>query len=293
METNIKSRNKIWIFGLVVLLLVGVFLIRELQNARDEEALVTKQIAELRERMERATAVVAGQADETDTVTQVQKPAANRANRVEGDVSHGKDPGLVMLADPELRKAYMVGQYVSIDKMYADFFQRLHSTGGDVRRLRELIAEKWVRRREIWEDIKARGFEDSAQLDVMRAEATADVLQEIDQVLGPENAAAFRHYEETDAHRGHLKDLRELLANGPSALDDSQVERLVELWSSTAKPLHPNLRYTVPDSMVVEASHFLTRAQMEALSKFKASQQAKAEYIALKLGEARFRNGSK
>lgn len=137
--------------------------------------------------------------------------------------------------DPELRMDMIERQMQRLDRGYADFFKRLNLPPEELDALKTLMAERTLIRMEAGlrasgateEDRKAIREDFSNQLTLLS--------DDINNLLGEEDAKKLAHYSNTLEYRGEVKDFERSLSYSDTPLSERQTEGLVNAFAKVDK----------------------------------------------------------
>ncbi|EDY85250.1 hypothetical protein VDG1235_4885 [Verrucomicrobiia bacterium DG1235] len=130
--------------------------------------------------------------------------------------------------DPQMRVDMIERQMERVDSRYADFFKTLNLSANDLETLRTLMAERGVVN---WE-MRMKGFgaesdEEREKIDEERKFQRDVLAEEIEELLGEENAVALKDYSDSLPYRGEVEALASSLSFTDTPLTQSQSESLV------------------------------------------------------------------
>jgi len=148
---------------------------------------------------------------------------------------------LEMFEDPELRMDMIERQMQRLDRNYADFFKRLNLPPEELDALKTLMAERSLLRMEA--GIRSSGTTDEERKAIRQDFASKASLlsDDINQLLGEENAQQLAQYSNTLEYRGNVENFERSLSYTDSPLDERQSEALVNVFAKVDK----DFEYTV------------------------------------------------
>ncbi len=143
--------------------------------------------------------------------------------------------------DPELRMDMIERQMQRLDRSYADFFKRLNLPPEELDALKTLMAERSLLRMEA--GIRSSGA-NAEERQAIREDFSAKstlLSDDIDNLLGEENAKELAQYTNTLQYRGEVENFERSLSYTRSPLSEGQSEGLINAFAEVDR----NFEYTV------------------------------------------------
>lgn len=142
---------------------------------------------------------------------------------------------LAAFDDPELRMDMIERQMERLDRGYADFFKRLGLPPEEIDALKTLMAERNLIRME--SSMKASAVTDEER-EAIREDYRnqfAALSEDIDALLGEEDAQKLKQYSNTLQYRGDVESFERALSYSETPLSKRQAEGLVNVYAKVDK----------------------------------------------------------
>ena len=142
---------------------------------------------------------------------------------------------LAAFDDPELRMDMIERQMERLDRGYADFFKRLGLPPEEIDALKTLMAERNLIRMETSMRASAVTDEDREAIREDYRNQFAVLSEDIDALLGEEDAQKFKRYSNTLQYRGDVESFERALSYSETPLSKRQAEGLVNVYAQVDK----------------------------------------------------------
>lgn len=194
-----------------------------------------------------------------------------------------------LMKDPEFAAAWKTQQLARIEQRYGSLFQDLNLPPDQQAKLTALLAERENAGRDVWASAREQGLDprDPAareQLRTLTNDLQAEVDANIEAALGASVVTALDQYNSTGAQRNTVNDINQTLTYGGQPLNSAQSKQLTKILADTGTQSGRNTLIT--DATITQAAGVLTNAQLNALKKVKAQQEAE-QLVQTKMREAR------
>lgn len=154
--------------------------------------------------------------------------------RREARVAH-LERALFAFEDPELRMDMIERQMERLDRGYADFFKRLGLPPEEIDALKTLMGERSLIRMESSMRASAVTDEEREAIREDYRNQFASLSEDIDALLGEEDAQKLKRYSNTLHYRGGVESFERALSYSESPLSKRQVEGLVNVYAQVDK----------------------------------------------------------
>ncbi|MAM92355.1 MAG: hypothetical protein CMI15_12915 [Opitutaceae bacterium] len=148
---------------------------------------------------------------------------------------------LAAFDDPELRMDMIERQMERLDRGYAEFFRRLGLPPEEIDALKTLMAERNLIRMESSMRASAVTDEERAAIREDYRNQFAALSEDIDALLGEEDAQKLKQYSNTLQYRDDVEDFERALSYSETPLSKRQAEGLVNVYAKVDK----DFEYTV------------------------------------------------
>lgn len=138
---------------------------------------------------------------------------------------------LAAFDDPELRMDMIERQMERLDRGYADFFKRLGLPPEEIDALKTLMAERNLIRMESSMRASAASDEERAAIREDYRNQFATLSEDIDALLGEEDAQKLKRYSNTLQYRGEVESFERSLSYSETPLSNRQAEGLVNVYA--------------------------------------------------------------
>jgi hypothetical protein len=200
-------------------------------------------------------------------------------------ISNAVNQWLDMMNDPEAQRLMTLQQKAQISSRYAALFRALNLTPDQLAQLKALLLDKQTVRQDVLLSATQQGInplQNPRELRDLEATAQAEIDDKIKTLLGPDGYAQFETFQQTQAQRGVVNQLRESLSYTATPLTKEQGDQLVTILARTGPPRPNNpdraaTNATVTDATIAQAQQILSAPQVEALREIQQQQQAGAK----------------
>jgi len=142
---------------------------------------------------------------------------------------------LAAFDDPELRMDMIERQMERLDRGYADFFKSLGLPPEEIDALKTLMAERNLIRMESGMRASAASDEEREAIREDYKHQFATLSEDIDALLGEEDAQKLQRYSNTLQHRGEVESFERALSYSDTPLTKRQAEGLVNVYAKVDK----------------------------------------------------------
>lgn len=142
---------------------------------------------------------------------------------------------LAAFDDPELRMDMIERQMERLDRGYADFFKRLGLPPEEIDALKTLMAERNLIRMETSMRASAVTDEEREAIREDYRNQFAVLSEDIDALLGEEDAQKLKRYSNTLQYRGDVESFERALSYSETPLSKRQAEGLVNVYAQVDK----------------------------------------------------------
>jgi RNA polymerase sigma factor (sigma-70 family) len=187
--------------------------------------------------------------------------------------------------DPETRQRDTLLRRTALDRSYASLFRTLHLPAADLDQFIELLLAKPIAESDAVRLAQSPGspVKTRDELAAVRTAASAEIVAQMQTLLGADKFAYYQNYEKTLRYRYPVAALAQELSY-TEPLTDTQVDDLINLTASA----FPNpdaafngASYVIPDSVLQQMASHLTPNQFSALTVMVAAQSAGREMMQL------------
>ncbi|MBC8010962.1 MAG: hypothetical protein H7067_12795 [Burkholderiales bacterium] len=194
-----------------------------------------------------------------------------------------------LMKDPEFAAAWKLEQTARIEQRYGALFQDLKLPPDQQAKLTALLVERENAGRDVFLSAREQGLDprDPAareQLRTLTADLQAEVDANIEASVGASVVTALDQYNATGAQRNTVNTINQSLTYGGQPLNSAQSKQLTTILAATGTQAGRNTLIT--DATLTQAAGVLTNAQLTALKKVKAQQEAE-QLVQTKMREAR------
>jgi hypothetical protein len=196
--------------------------------------------------------------------------------------------------DPEIRRLMGIQQKAALSRRYAAFFRTLNLPPAQLDQLKNLLLEKQNVQLDVLMAASQQGInpmQNPDEFKKMIADSQAEVDAKIQADLGDSQYAQFQSYQNTQAQRGVVNQLRSDLSFTDAPLSGAQADQLVQIMAQTAPakaPANPGedgpegagngaRSSLITDATINLSQSVLAPAQVDALKQIQQQQQATAQ----------------
>lgn len=140
-----------------------------------------------------------------------------------------------LLVNPTLQTLYEQNERARYSAMFAALFHRLKLAPEQRERFIEALVKNQMQKQDLEAIAKTKGLSrDDPQLQAERAASDAEVVREIEALLGPDGLAVTREYTRLETVRGYLAGYAGLFSRVGEPITVDQLERLTEVFGKAA-----------------------------------------------------------
>jgi hypothetical protein len=196
--------------------------------------------------------------------------------------------------DPEVRRLMDIQQKASLGRRYAAFFRTLNLPPDQLDHLKDLLLEKQSVQLDVLMAASQQGInpmQNPDEFKKMVSDNQAEVDAKIQADLGDGQYAQFQNYQNTQAQRGVVNQLRSDLSFTDAPLSGPQADQLVQIMAQTAPaktsanglgggadaPGGGGPSSVITDATIALSQSVLAPGQVDALRQIQQQQQASAQ----------------